>query len=446
MGRAQRNPSIPAPSVRRAWRGIARPIAAGCWCLMCCILSPASAAVDGPGDYRDGYASADYRTRSLALSGRVGREADLLALTRDPPLGLPPLPVPADNPLTAEKIALGRKLFYDRRLSLNGTQSCAMCHIPEQGFTNNELTTAVGLEGRDVGRNAPTLYNVAYLRRLFHDGRERSLEHQAWQPMINPLEMANPSIGVVLERLRTWPDYAGRFESAFAGRPASMESVGQAIASYERTLLSADSPFDRWYFGGERDALSASARRGFTLFTGRAGCSGCHTIGERSALFTDQELHNTGVGYPSPNERGRTEPRRVLLAPGVYGELSAAALSSVSRPRRTADLGRYRITRDPADRWSFRTPSLRNVALTAPYMHDGRFLRLEEVVAFYDRGGVSNPLQDPRIRPLGLTARESRDLVAFLTSLTGAIETLVLDAFAAPIGDVGSERRPSSAE
>lgn len=401
--------------------------------------SAARAGVDGPGDDRRGYTSQDYRTRSEALSARVGEPTDLLAWARRPRLGLPPIPVPADNPLTAEKIALGRKLFYDRRLSLNGTQSCAMCHIPEQGFANNELAIAVGLEGRDVGRNAPTLYNVAYQRHLFHDARERTLEHQAWQPMINPLEMANPSIGHVLERLSHLPDYAGLFETAFGGRPAAMEGVGQALASYQRTLVSGNAPFDRWYFGGEADAIGPSAQRGFALFTGRAGCSACHLIGERSALFMDHGLHNTGAGYPMA-EAARERPRRVLLAPGVYGEIAPEQLASVSRPAPRSDLGRYRITADPADRWHFKTPSLRNLTLTAPYMHDGSLATLAEVVAFYDRGGVPNPLQDPRIRPLALIPEEQADLVSFLESLTGDYAPLVLDAFAAPIGDVGDGR------
>lgn len=397
-------------------------------------------AADGPGDYRDRYEEADYRTRSQALAARVGQPADLLAIAQNAPLGLPEVPVPADTPLTHERIALGRKLFYDRRLSLNGTQSCAMCHIPEQGFANNELATAVGLEGQDVGRNAPSLYNVAYQTRLFHDGRERSLEHQAWQPMINPIEMGNPSIGWVLARLKSLSDYAGLFESAFAGRGPTMDTVGQAIASYERTLISGGSAFDRWYYGGDGAALSEPARRGFGLFSGRAGCSACHRVGERSALFTDQDLHNTGIGY-ARSMGSANGPRRVVLAPGVFGEIAPEVLASVSRSATANDLGRYRITRDPADRWRFKTPSLRNVALTAPYMHDGSLRRLEDVVDFYDRGGIPNPLLDPRIRPLALTAQDKADLVDFLESLTGDYRPLVLDAFAAPVGDAGSERR-----
>ena len=394
-----------------------------------------SAVVDGPGDYREGYEQADYATRSSALAARVGSAADLLAIAWTPPLGLPPVPVPEGNPLTREKIELGRKLFFDRRLSLNGTQSCGMCHIPEQGFTNNEIATAVGIEGRDVGRNAPTLYNVAYKRHLFHDAREHSLEHQAWQPLINPLEMANPSIGRVLVLLRELPDYRGLFEAAFADRGATLETVGQAFASYQRTLLSGNSPFDRWHFGGESDALDPAAQRGFQLFIGKAGCVQCHTIDEQYALFSDDATHNTGIGHAATMGRPPAA-RRVQLAPGVFGSVAAEVVTSVSQTAPSNDLGRYAITLNPADRWKYQTPSLRNIALTAPYMHDGSIADLRGVVAFYNRGGVANPLLSPMIRPLGLGESEREDLVSFLNSLTGdSIETLVRDAFAAPIGD-----------
>lgn len=401
------------------------------------VVGATEPVTDGPGDYKGNYDSPDYVTRSISLEARVGRKADLLAIARHPPLGLPPLPVPEHNPLTREKVELGRKLFFDRRLSLNGTQSCGMCHIPEQGFTNNELATAVGLEGRDVGRNAPTLYNVGYKTRLFHDARESTLEQQAWQPIVNHLEMASPSIGWTLERIRGLADYDGLFEAAFDGSGPDMDTVADALASYQRTLLAANSPFDRWYYGDEEDALDASAQRGFELFTGRGNCSSCHLLGEDHALFTDEELHNIGTGY----ERSMGEPpgpQRVTLAPGVFVEVAPEIVAEVSGPGAGNDLGRYEVTGDPADRWHYKTPTLRNVALTAPYMHDGSLLTLADVVDFYDRGGVPNPLLDPRIRPLGLSAREKADLLAFLEALTGDYRSLVLDAFVAPVGDVGS--------
>ena len=395
----------------------------------------AAPGILGPGDYKVGYERSDYRTRSVALAARRGEPADLMARAQRPPLGLPPVSVPEDNPLTAEKIALGRRLFYDRRLSLNDTLSCAMCHIPEQGFTNNELATAVGIEGRTVRRNAPTLYNVAYLPRLFHDGRETRLEHQVWAPLLARNEMGNPSIGAVVETIRALPEYRGPFQAAFPERGLVMETIGMALASYQRTLVSGGSPFDRWLYGGDSEALSATARRGFELFTGTAVCSACHTVGPDSALFTDGQLHNTGIGFArSMGDEPHT--RRILVSPGNYLFVDSRVMAQVAEPV-PSDLGLYEITQDPADRWKYRTPTLRNVALTAPYMHDGSLATLREVVAFYDRGGVANEARDPLMRPLGLREAEIGELVAFLESLTGRdVEVLVADAFAAPIGDV----------
>jgi cytochrome c peroxidase len=347
-------------------------------------------------------------------------------------LGLPPLPVPADAPLTPAAIALGRKLFFDRRLSPNVTMSCAMCHVPEQGFTSNELRTSVGIEGRTVRRNAPTLFNVAYQQRLFHDGREVSLEDQIWGPLLSVNEMGNPSIGYVLERLRSLSDYTGLFERAFAGRGVSALRVGQALAAYERTLVAADSRFDRWRYGGDATALSPVEQRGFALFVGRARCVACHAVGEREALFTDHGFHNTGIGWR--RSRGAPARTRVELAPGVFAELDRRTLETVSEPP-VKDVGRYEITLDPRDRWAYRTPTLRNVALTAPYMHDGSLATLEAVIEFYDGGGVDNDGKSPLVTRLGLDAGERAALGAFLRALTGSnVRALVEEARRAPAG------------
>lgn len=388
----------------------------------------------GPGDFKGGYETADYVTRSQSLRGRGGSPADLLALARSPPLGLPALPVPADNPLTASGVELGRQLFFDRRLSLNDTLSCAMCHIPEQGFTSNEMATAVGIEGRTVRRNAPTLLNVAYLNRLFHDGRETRLEQQAWAPLLAANEMGNPAIGSLLEKIRGLKDYQGRFEAVY-GRGPTMETLGMALASYQRTLLAADSPFDRWYFGGQADALSDAAKRGFELFRGKAGCVACHSVDADHALFTDQQMHNTGVGYPLARG-GPGATTRVQVAPGAYLEVDRAIIARVAEPR-PSDLGLYEVTQNPADRWRYRTPTLRNLTLTAPYMHDGSLATLAEVIEHYDRGGVPNPELSPLLRPLGLSPQEKADLLELLRGLTGSgVDLLVSDAFAATIGDL----------
>jgi cytochrome c peroxidase len=385
------------------------------------------------GDNKSNYEHSDYQTHSIALTDRVGQASNLLKTVIKPPLGLPAVPVPANNPLTKEKISLGRKLFYDRRLSLNNTFSCAMCHVPEQGFTSNEMATAVGIEGRTVRRNSPTLYNIAYAQALFHDSRETTLEQQIWAPLLAHNEMANPSIGYVIEKINSSADYNGLFKKAF-GKGPSMETIGMAIASYERTLNSANSAFDRWYYGKAKQALDAKAQRGFQLFNGKANCSSCHSIANNHALFTDNNNHNTGVGYADAMAK-TDKTQRVQVAPGVYVDVATTLVNSVAETKPN-DLGRYEVTQKPEDRWKYKTPSIRNVSLTAPYMHNGTFATLQQVIEFYNRGGITNENLDPLIKPLNLTALEIADLTAFLESLTGDnVQKLVADAFAAPIGD-----------
>jgi cytochrome c peroxidase len=374
---------------------------------------------------------------ALAATALAQEDFDRRALERMeiPPLGLPPLALPAENPPTAAQIALGRKLFFDRRLSHNGTMSCGICHIPEQGFTNNELARPIGTEGRSIRRNAPGLFNVAYQESLFHDGRETGLETQVISPLLARIEMANPSIGYLIARIASLPDYEGRFEAAFGGGP-TIGRLGAAIASYERSLLSANAPFDRWRYGGEMEALTPAARAGFALFTGKAGCAACHTIGDDHALFTDQLFHDTGLGYRSQRLRpADSSPVPVEIAPGVTVPVPRSVIESVGLPPES-DLGRHEVTLDPADLWKFKTPSLRNVAVTAPYMHDGSLATLEEVVRFYDHGGVAHPGLDPLIRPLGLEDGEVAALVAFLESLAGDnLAELVADARSVAVGN-----------
>ena len=386
------------------------------------------------GDNKQLYEQKSYQTRSTALTHRQGRATDLLSNSLNPQLGLPAVPIPADNPVSAKKIHLGRKLFYDRRLSLNNTFSCAMCHIPEQGFSSHEMATAIGIEGRSVRRNSPTLYNVAYASVLFHDARENTLEQQVWAPLLAHNEMGNPSIGYVIDKIKSLADYNPLFEQSFGQQP-NMINIGQAIASYERSLNSADSPFDRWYFGQQQDAVNASVKRGFQLFNNKAGCSSCHTINKSFALFTDNQLHNTGIGFRQSMEK-TPEKQRIQLAPGVFIYVDSDSLTTVTSAEAN-DLGRYEITQNPLDRWKYKTPSLRNIDLTPPYMHNGSLSTLEEVVRFYNQGGVANENLDSLIKPLDLKETEISDLVAFLKSLTGSnVNQLVSDAYAAPIGDM----------
>jgi len=386
-----------------------------------------------PGDYKTNYSNATYKTDSLSLSLRSGSPANLLEIAKAKQLGLPELTAPADNQPDARKIALGRKLFFDRRLSRNKTMSCAMCHIPEQGFTNNELARPIGSEGRGLKRNAPTILNVAFYQRLFVDLREFSLEQQVWSPLLASNEMNNPSIGYVIETILNARDYASLFQQAFGG-PVTMRRVGEALAQYERTLISGDSRFDRWLYANEPLALNSSETLGYQLFTGKGGCSSCHLIQKDHALFTDQQAHNTGIGYWDSMLRPSREVA-VQLAPGITAKIDQARIASVGGAKAN-DVGLYEVTLNPGDRWKYRTPGLRNVALTAPYMHNGELLTLEAVVDFYNRGGIPNELLSPLLKPLGLVANERAALVDFLKSLTGSnVKTLVSDAFAVPIGD-----------
>ncbi len=290
------------------------------------------------------------------------------------PLGLPVVAVPADNPLTAGKVALGRLLYFDTRLSVNGTVSCATCHEPVKGWADG-LPLSEGVGGQLAARNAPTVVNASQHPRLFWDGRADKLETQTLGPLLNPKEMGMTP-GRVVEVLGGIDGYRTRFDEVFEDG-LTFENVGRAIAAYERTLVAGDSPFDR-FTAGESGALSPAAERGRRLFFGKAHCSACH-VGPN---LTDQAFHNVGVGV---DEQG--VPR---------------------------DEGRRSEGRLDGDHGAFRTPPLRDLHRTAPYMHDGSLATLAEVVEHYDRGGTPNAWLDEEIFPLDLTDDEKRDLVAFL--------------------------------
>ena len=391
-------------------------------------------ALHGAGDYKDGYEDARYETRASSLQSRRGKQIDLIKYFNETPLGLPGIPYSGNVKITKEIVELGRQLFYDRRLSHNNTFSCAMCHIAEQGFSSNELATAVGIEGRTVRRNAPTIYNVAYAKRLFHDARENTLEQQIWGPLLAHNEMGNPSVGRVIEKINSIENYVTQFKITFEGQAPDMLNIGLAIASYERALVSANSAFDRWYFAGESNAMNKDAMQGYKLFAGKARCNTCHTVENKYALFSDYELHNTGIGYLNSMHK-ESHSRKVLVAPGTWLDVdrNVVADSSETKPN---DLGYYEISGNPEDRWKYKTPTLRNIALTAPYMHDGSLSNLQEVLEFYNNGGIKNDLLDPLIKPLKLSTQEKNYLLAFLNSLTGDnVDELISDAFAAPVGN-----------
>lgn len=312
----------------------------------------------------------------------VGRPIQLSA----PPLGLPPVPVPLDNPPTLKTVALGRELFFDKRLSSNNSISCSSCHDPQRTFTDG-LRHSTGAGGKTGQRNAPSILNAAYDRTQFWDGRAKSLEEQVGGPMSNAVEMNQPH-EVSVSKLNADPAMRHRFEEAFGPGPVTLGKIEQAIASFERTLVSGDSAFDRYEYGGDKTALSSAAIRGLAVFKDphRGNCASCHLITGRYALLTDGLFHNIGVGV---DDQGTI-----------------------------TDLGRYSETHRDADKGAFKTPTLRNVAATAPYMHDGSLKTLKEVVDFYAGHGNSNPHRDKQMESINLSGRDRLDLVEFLKSLS----------------------------
>lgn len=333
-------------------------------------------------------------------------------------LGLPERP-PAHHDETL-RVDLGRTLFMDPRLSRDATMACATCHVPEQGFAFNALPTSMGIEGRRVRRNAPSVLNVGYNQSLFHDGRVATLEEQAWGPLLAADEMGNADRASVVARLAALPEYVAAFRRAF-GAGVSAERIGTALAAYQRSLVSGGSRFDRWYYGNETDALNAQEKRGFVVFRGKSQCNACHELGRQHALFTDEAFHNLGVGLPD-----------AITTTGPSAVVPGAREAVADAPGGTPDAGRFEVTGKARDRFAFRTPTLRNVELTAPYMHDGSLATLREVVDFYDRGGNGNPDLDPLMVPLFLSEQDKEDLVAFMRTLTGAnVEELARQARAA---------------
>ncbi|MBT7814749.1 MAG: methylamine utilization protein MauG [Gammaproteobacteria bacterium] len=391
----------------------------------------------GPGDNKDGYDTNKYITNSLSLEERKGKKSNLIQYVTLKQLGLPAVEIPDNNPISREKIELGKKLFFDRRLSLNNTVSCGMCHVPEQGFTNNEIKTAVGIEGRSNLRNTPTILNIAFSKFLFHDAREFSLENQVWQPVLAHSEMAMPSFGFTIKKLQLIPGYKKLFNKAFPNEGINMETFGKAIASYERSLVSGNSKFDKWYYGGDKNIVNEKVKKGFDVFMGKGNCSSCHAVGEKSALFFDNKLHNTGIGYAESMGLLKNKKTRVQLAPGEYVEVDNDIIKSVNQQKRKNDLGLYTITENPSHRWLFKTAGLRNISLTAPYMHNGIFATLDEVIDFYNEGGFQNELLSPMIRKLNLSSLEKENLKLFLESLVGEnINILIADAISVPVGDL----------
>jgi len=308
-------------------------------------------------------------------NAQVGFELTLpLGLERDN------LVIPKDNPLTEEKVQLGKLLFFDKRLSANNTIACASCHMPALAFTDGQPVSA-GIHRQQGDRSAPTAINRAFSSAQFWDGRAETLEDQSVGPFANPIEHGFASHNELVDKVNSIAGYHQLFKKAFGPMPITVELIGKSIASFQRTLLSGNSTYDQFGLGGNEAALSRNAQNGFRVFVGKAQCLRCHF----GFNFTDERFHNLGVDWDTGH----------------------------------IDVGRYSVTKAPKDLGAFKTPTLREIARTAPYMHDGRFATLRQVVDFYDRGGVPNPHLDPVIKLLHLTEKEKEDLVEFLHSLNG---------------------------
>lgn len=329
----------------------------------------------------------------------------------DARLGLPPLPSVTNRDSDEKRISLGKRVFFDVRFSADGKMSCAKCHLPDSAFSDGR-TRSIGHDGTIGTRNTPSLLNVVYADALFWDGRTTDLETQALAPLTNPAEHGLESNAAVAAIVRRNDAYASDFAKAFDIQPAQItgEMVGKALAAYERTLIAGASAFDRFEYGHEAGALNAAAARGLELFQGRAKCASCHLIGQSSALLTDGQFHMSPSGLPPPvTTHLAALARKVIEAANDRRRLEQL----ITTDEEIAALGRFVVTRAPADIGKFRTPSLRNVALTAPYMHDGSVKTLEEAVGveLYNRTTAIS-------YPIALTVSERQDLVEFLKSLT----------------------------
>lgn len=337
-------------------------------------------------------------------------------------LGLPPVPVPKDNPQTLEKTALGNILFHDERFSSTGDVACANCHDSAKGFTDGPLKTSEGIKKLTGTRNAPTVLNAAFNKTQFWDGRSPSLEDQALHPFLNPIEMGLPSHQPILDIVRSDSGYVKAFEKVFnvSADKITMEHVTKAIAAFEREQVVGNSPFDRWYFGGEKNAISKAAKRGFDVFLNQGRCISCHTIEQDHAIFTDHKFHNIGVGINEMQDRVPQLAGAFLKAKAAGADVDKTVLAD----KDVSHLGRFAVDEELSSVGAFKTPTLRNISVTAPYMHDGSLKTLKEVVVHYNNGGITDEKKQPNaflsggIKPLNLTDQQIDDLVIFMESLT----------------------------
>jgi cytochrome c peroxidase len=351
---------------------------------------------------------------------------DKLVTQMSPPAGIDPVAwatiyMPAGNELTPDRIALGRKLYFDTHLSKDGTLACATCHDVSRGFTDHR-SVSEGIGDHLGKRSAPTTMNAALLQTQFWDGRAPSLEEQAKLPILNPIEMGHPDAGSVMAAVTADPAYQGLFQKAY-GRAPNYDDLGRAIASFERTLIFLDAPFDR-FAAGDSKALSAAAQRGLDLFNGKARCVSCHMINSSNPLGTDNLFHNVGVSARKQNFEALAVQALGVLKDGSNSE----ALDKLAIETDMSELGRFLVTKKREDIGAFKTEQLRNVGITAPYMHDGSLRTLWDVMDHYNKGGETNAYLDGGIEPLNLSEEEINDVVAFLFALTDTRFTAQNDA------------------
>jgi cytochrome c peroxidase len=319
---------------------------------------------------------------------------------------LPPLAPETSGALTTEKVELGKKLYFERKLSADDTVSCATCHDPRHGFAEPR-PVSIGVGGKKGVRNAPSAFDAAFLGMQFWDGREATLEAQATGPIVNPIEMAMPSSDAAVAKIAAIPEYEPLFAAAFGDDAITMDRIAIAIASFERTLVDVEAPIDR-FVAGDANAINESAKRGWELYNAKARCNNCHGYVASFPLFTDELFHNIGVAAKDVNFEALA--RQVTANPDSFTDLA--------HTEGVTELGRFIVTKEPKDIGAFKTPHLRNVALTPPYMHNGSEATLEAVIEFYDKGGNPNPWLDGGMRPLALTAQEKADLVELMKTFT----------------------------
>ncbi|ATB50855.1 cytochrome-c peroxidase [Corallococcus macrosporus] len=322
------------------------------------------------------------------------------------------LSVPADLAPTPERVLLGEKLFNDQRLSVDNTVSCSTCHDARFGFTDAKPVSE-GVKGQKVTRNSPTLLNALFNASQFWDGRASTLEDQAKLPILNPREMGMPDEAAVVAKVKAIPEYVRDFQNVF-GREVNFDDLAAAIAAFERTLYSGDAKFDRFITGDSR-AFTAAERRGWALFNGKARCNTCHAGNVVSPLFSDQKFHNIGIAAHKQDFVKLAREALKVVRTGDAQQIDELALET-----RFSELGRFLVTKQENDVGAFKTPTLRNIAITGPYMHDGTLTTLWDVMDHYNKGGVPNPYLDGGMQRLGLTEAEIDDVVAFLFTLTDA--------------------------